>query len=81
MQHLREDDGSYWTGWQFAERINWPDEHSTWTAAAVVLATDALSRTTPGSGIFLAAMLPTGVDLIPEPACGCASAVGLEEHS
>ena len=81
MQHLRESDGSYWTGWQFAERINWPDEHSTWTAAAVILAADALSCTTPGSGIFRATTLPTGVDLIPDPECGCASAVGLEEHS
>jgi hypothetical protein len=80
VQHLRERNGSYWTGWQFAERINWPDERSTWTAAAVVLAADALSRTTPGSGIFRAATLPTGVDLIPDPECGCASAVGLREH-
>jgi hypothetical protein len=81
VQHLRSADGSYWTGWQFAERINWPDEHTTWTAAAVVLAVDALSRTTPASGIFRAERLPAGVDLIPEPACGCTSAVGLEEHS
>jgi hypothetical protein len=80
MQHLREPDGSYWTGWQFAEQINWPDEHSTWTAAAVVLAADALSRTTPGSGIFRAETLPTGVDLIPDPSCGCGSAVGLQQH-
>ena len=81
MQHLRESDGSYWTGWQFGEQIYWPDEHSTWTAAAVILAADALSRTTPGSGIFRASTLPTGVDLIPEPECGCPSSVGLEEHS
>lgn len=81
MQHLRDADGAYWTGWQFREQVNWPDEHSTWTAAAVVLAVDALARTTPGSGIFRAEHLPTGVDLIPDPACGCRSAVGLAEHS
>jgi hypothetical protein len=81
IAHLREPDGSYWTGWQFHQRCNWPDEHSTWTAAAVILAVDALSRTTPGSGIFRARTLPTGVDLIPDPACGCGSSVGLEEHS
>jgi hypothetical protein len=80
VQHLREADGSYWTGWQFAQRVFWPDEHSTWTAAAVVLAVDALSRTTPASGIFRADRLPTGVDLIPDPACGCRSAVGLPQH-
>jgi hypothetical protein len=70
MQHLRCADGSYWTGWQFAEAINWPDERSTWTGAAVVLAVDALSRTTGGNGIFRGDDLPTGVDLT-EPACGC----------
>jgi hypothetical protein len=70
MQHLRCADGSYWTGYQFVERLNWPDEHSTWTGAAMVLAVDALSRTTGGSGIFRAEELPTGVDLT-EPVCGC----------
>jgi hypothetical protein len=62
MQLLREADGSYWTGWQFAEALNWPDEHSTWTAAAMILAVDALSRTTPGSGIFRGEDLPTGLE-------------------
>ena len=80
MQHLRTADGAYWTGWQYAEQVFWPDERSTWTAAAVVLAVDALSRTTPGSAIFRADALPTGVDLIPDPACGCTSAVGLAQH-
>ena len=70
MQHLREPNGSYWTGYQFHERINWPDEHTTWTAAAVVLAVDALARTTPGSGIFRGDALPHVPDL-PDPACGC----------
>ncbi len=70
IQHLRAQDGSYWTGWQFAANANWPDERSSWTAAAVVLAADALSRTTPGSGIFRAADLPLGVRL-DEVSCGC----------
>ncbi|MFB7878779.1 prenyltransferase [Nocardia sp. NPDC056064] len=52
MQHLREDDGSYWTGLVFTDGERWPVERTTWTAAAVVLAADALSRTTPGNGIF-----------------------------
>jgi hypothetical protein len=64
MQMMRERDGSYWTGWQFAERVNWPDEHSTWTAAAVILAVDALSGTTPGSDIFRGDGLPTGLDAV-----------------
>jgi hypothetical protein len=52
MQHLREDDGSYWTGLVFADAVRWPVERTTWTAAAVVLATDALSGATPAAGLF-----------------------------
>ncbi|NKY50126.1 prenyltransferase [Nocardia vermiculata] len=52
MQHLREDDGSYWTGLVFADGKRWPEERTTWTGAAMVLAADALTRTTPGNGIF-----------------------------
>lgn len=52
MQHLRDDDGSYWTGLVFADGKRWPVELSTWTAAVVLLAADALSRTTPGNEIF-----------------------------
>jgi hypothetical protein len=73
IQHLRTDDGSYWTGWQFAAKVNWPQEKSTWTAAAVILAADALSRTTPGSGIFRADDLPVGAQL-GDVACGCEAA-------
>ncbi|NKY54714.1 prenyltransferase [Nocardia flavorosea] len=52
MQHLRETDGSYWTGLVYADGKRWPVERTTWTGAAVILAADALSRTTPGNGIF-----------------------------
>lgn len=52
MQHLRDDDGAYWTGLVFADGKRWPVERTTWTAAAVVLAADALSGATPGSGLF-----------------------------
>jgi hypothetical protein len=71
IQHLRTDDGSYWTGWQFANRVNWPAEHSTWTAAAVILAADALLGLTAGTAVFTGEGLPAGVGL-GEPACGCA---------
>jgi hypothetical protein len=73
IQHLRLDDGSYWTGWQFAANVNWPQEQSTWTAAAVILAADALSRTSPGSGIFRATGLPVG-ERLGAAACGCEAA-------
>jgi hypothetical protein len=52
MQHLRSDDGSYWTGLVFADGKRWPVERTTWTAAAVVLAADALTGATPASGLF-----------------------------
>ena len=52
MQHLRDHDGAYWTGWQFATQAHFPDERSSWTAAAVILAADALSRTSGGSDLF-----------------------------
>jgi hypothetical protein len=55
MQHLRDGDGAYWTGWQFVNRAHFPNERSSWTAAAVILAADALSGATGGSGLFRAA--------------------------
>jgi hypothetical protein len=52
MQHLRDDDGSYWTGFVYPDSARWPVERTTWTAAAVILAADALSGATPASGLF-----------------------------
>lgn len=52
IQRLREPDGRYWTGLVYPELVFWPGEHTTYTAAAVVLAVDALSDTTPGAGIM-----------------------------
>ena len=67
VQHLREQDGSYWTGLVFDEDVRWPAERSSWTAAAIVLAADALAG---GStlGLFAGDDLPTGV-LLPADAC------------
>ena len=48
MHHLREEDGSYWTGLVFADGKRWPEERTTWTGAAMILAADALSSTTRG---------------------------------
>jgi len=52
MQHLRHDDGSYWTGYVFADDARWPVERTTWTAAAVVLAADALAGASGGAGLL-----------------------------
>ena len=67
MSHLREEDGSYWTGLVFDEGVRWPVERSAWTAAAMVLACDALAG---GSTLrlFAGADLPTGV-LVSADAC------------
>ena len=62
MQHLREDDGSYWTGLVYADGKRWPVERTTWTAAAMILAADALSDTTPAAGLFRSETLPSGLE-------------------
>ena len=51
-QHCRTPDGTYWTGWVFDDEVYWPQEQPTWTAAAVVLAADALLELSPASGFF-----------------------------
>ena len=71
MQHLRQPDGAYWTGYVYPDQAHWPVETSTWTGAAVILAVDALSRTTPGSSIFRAARPPVGL-VGAGGECGCA---------
>lgn len=54
ITHLRQDDGAVFTGIVYPQLATFPDaERSTYTAAAVVLAADALSRATPASGLFV----------------------------
>ena len=52
VQFLRDPDGAYWTGWQFANNKHFPNERSSYTSAAIILAADALSRTTGGNALF-----------------------------
>jgi hypothetical protein len=73
MQHLRCDDGGYWTGYVYPDQAFWPAEQTTYTAAAVLLAVDALSSTTPGSDIFRGSTLPTSFPEIGLE-CGCSDA-------
>ncbi|HEX6150535.1 prenyltransferase [Nocardioides sp.] len=73
VQHLRHEDGSYWTGLVFPENVHWPDERTTYTAAAVILAVDALSETTPGATIMRGTTLPAPFAEIGLQ-CGCESA-------
>jgi hypothetical protein len=46
------EDGSWWTGYAFADDVMWPDERPTWTAGAVLLAIDAMDRVTPAADLF-----------------------------
>jgi hypothetical protein len=76
VQHLRAGDGGYWTGYVYADDTIWPVEHTTYTAAAVLLAHDALTDTTAGADLV------RGATLVPDPEplaleCGCASADAL----
>lgn len=58
IQRLRAADGSYWTGYVYPDDAFWPIEQATWTAATMLLVTDALSRTTPANGLFRGEGLP-----------------------
>jgi hypothetical protein len=77
MQHLRTEEGSYWTGNVWPDEAHWPHEQTTYTAAAVVLAVDALSEGTPGADIMRGTTLaPDFAELALE--CGCPSEGGSE---
>jgi hypothetical protein len=82
---LRHSDGSYWTGWQYANQQHFPDERSSWTSAAVILAADALTGFSGGAGIFRDAPGPAlsaivGADAIagaaPGPGPGAGAGAG-----
>jgi hypothetical protein len=72
IQLLRDPSGAYWTGWQYVTSRHYPNEQSSYTAAAIVLAADALCGATGGSSIFRdtaadsAVTMPTG-----DASCGC----------
>ena len=73
-QNLRLDDGSYWTGMVYPDEETFPkNERTTYTFAAMVLAADALSNTSPAAGLFRGEGLPAALDLA-EPHCGDATA-------
>jgi hypothetical protein len=63
-QAHRQDDGSYLTGIVYPELTTFPvGERTSYTAAAVLLALDAVSGATPASGLFRGEGLPAPVDL------------------
>jgi hypothetical protein len=78
IQFLRAAEGGYWTGWQFQNERHYPNEQSSYTAAAVVLAADVLGGlgSSPAAEIFRDAAAGPDVAMPRDPeACGCASPV------
>jgi hypothetical protein len=58
-QHAwRDESGAYWMGHHIEAGTPWPDERPAWTAAAMIVAADALSGATPAARLFL--------DVLPE---------------
>jgi hypothetical protein len=80
MQRLRHEDGGYWTGYVYTDDKFWPVDQTTYTSAAVILAVDALSTTTPGADIFRGGTLPAAFPAIGLE-CGCADSVASESVS
>ena len=52
LTNKRYADGSYWMGVTFPDSVIWPEEKTSWTAAAVLLAWDALHNATPAAKLF-----------------------------
>jgi hypothetical protein len=53
-QTQRTDDGHYWTGIVYPQEVHFPaEETSTYSAAAVILAAEALDGTSPAAALFV----------------------------
>ena len=72
IQFLRDPAGGYWTGWQFVTSRHVPDERSSYTSAAIVLAADVMCGATAGATIFRdVAADPAEAMPADDAACGC----------
>ena len=58
VQYLRHDDGGYWTGATYPDGRHFPNERTTWSGAANILAAAVAERATPTADVFLGASLP-----------------------
>jgi hypothetical protein len=66
-QHMRADDGGYWTGCVHPQCVRYPGgERTTYTAAAVLLADHVLYGEGPTAGLFRGEGLPAVVDVAEE---------------
>lgn len=72
IQRLRDPSGAYWTGWQYLHQRHYPDEQSSYTSAAIVLAADVLCGASGGSPLFRDVAADPAVAGRPgDLACGC----------
>lgn len=52
LSDKRYPDGSYWMGVTFPDSVIYPEEKTGWTAAAVLMAWDAINGVTPAANLF-----------------------------
>ncbi|MDA0760235.1 MAG: prenyltransferase [Proteobacteria bacterium] len=52
IQQLRDKQGAYWTGYVYRDQAIWPEEQTSWTAGAVLLASDAIEQRSGGHRLF-----------------------------
>ena len=52
LHRWQDKDGGYWTGYVYRDSAIWPEEKTTWTVGAMLLAADALAGLTPASTLF-----------------------------
>ncbi|TQV66002.1 prenyltransferase [Exilibacterium tricleocarpae] len=62
LHQFLDRDGGYWTGYVFPDSAIWPEEKTTWTAGAILLAADALTEHTGAARLFTRSRL-----VAPEP--------------
>jgi len=62
LEAMRDEDGLYWTGRVHPQGVNFPGgERSSYTAAAVILANNALRPRGPAAGLFRSEGLPAAM--------------------
>lgn len=52
LHQFMDEDGGYWTGFNFRDKVIWPREKTTWTAGVVLLAADALTQHSRAANLF-----------------------------
>ncbi|HET7482725.1 MAG TPA: prenyltransferase, partial [Actinomycetota bacterium] len=67
LHHLRGDDGGYWMGANFPTIDVWPKQKPTWASGSVLLAWDALERSSATSGFFRGETFPDPLEEVVDP--------------